>query len=385
MGTGNTSTAPPTRVFISHAFDDHAIAELVRNSIEARGVSCWIAPRDIMPGEDYPAAIQRGIAECNTMVLIFTANASSSKFVKREVTLAVEHNAVIVPFRTEDVRPEKDLAFNLAGVHWLDAVAPPLEQHLRTLSDRVAAIATGDIANQGAAQDAAREQKRNEMAAHERKAALGKRAAVAVMALVLLAGGVYLAQRPHRPADAALRSGLEHKLDNVLGPLGVRIDCDACGDGSAHVNVRVEDGNATLRGALSPAQQQVLRALPLQGEGVGSVSYSIVPLNAAQPAPPPPAAPVANKLPVEQSPAVNTAGQKPLVSPGNTERQAVRPQPAAEDDDATRVRQMIAKGRAQLAAGNTVSAASYFNSALDLDPDNAAAKAGLQAAQHGGR
>ncbi len=383
--SGSASAKPQSRVFISHAFDDHAIAELVSNAIEARGVPCWIAPRDIMPGEDYPAAIQRGIAECHTMVLIFTANASASKFVKREVTLAVEHNAVIVPFRTEDVRPEKDLEFNLAGVHWLDAVAPPLEQHIRTLAERVVGIVNGSTAQSGAEDAAAQLQKRRAQAARVHTAQLWKRGAAVLVLLVLLAaGGLYLAQRPHRPTDSVLRAGLEHKLEAALAPLGVRIECDSCGDRNAHVNVRVEDGNATLSGALSTTQQQVLHAMPLQSDGLGTVSYSIAPLNEAQPSPQS-TTPAGSKPPVTTVGAAAANRHGGTDATGNTVHKVPAPQPAAEDDDASRVRKLIANGRAHLSAGNAVSAANYFNAALDLEPDNAAAKAGLQAAERARR
>lgn len=363
----HASATPSSRVFISHAFEDHSVAELVCNAIEARGVPCWIAPRDILPGEDYPAAIQRGIAECGTMVLIFTAKASASKFVKREVTLAVEHNAVIVPFRTEDVRPEKDLEFNLAGVHWLDAVAPPLEQHLRTLAGRVAGIAGGNGA-QSSVDAAAQVQRRREEIERKRHMQLWRRGAAAILLFAALAaGGWFLAQHSHRPADSALRMDLEHKLEATLAPLGVRIGCDGCGDRSAYLNVRVEDGNATLSGALSAAQQQVLHAIPLQSDGLGTVTYAIVPLGE----------PAAAKAPLANSAPAKSTSVTPVPTPR-------APSPAsapAEDDNSTRVRKLVANGRAQLAAGNMVSAANYFNAALDIDPDNAAAKSGLQAAQ----
>jgi Tfp pilus assembly protein PilF len=51
--------------------------------------------------------------------------------------------------------------------------------------------------------------------------------------------------------------------------------------------------------------------------------------------------------------------------------------PQVPGDDELRVKQLIANGRKQLASGNYVSAANNFEAALDIDPDNAAAKAGL--------
>jgi hypothetical protein len=39
----------------------------------------------------------------------------------------------VVPFRIENVAPEKSLAYFMGSVHWLDALTPPIEQHLQKL------------------------------------------------------------------------------------------------------------------------------------------------------------------------------------------------------------------------------------------------------------
>ena len=39
-----------------------------------------------------------------------------------------------MPVRIEDAEPARSLAYFMAGVHWLDALTPPLEQHLQELA-----------------------------------------------------------------------------------------------------------------------------------------------------------------------------------------------------------------------------------------------------------
>ena len=51
-------------VFISHSTKDKAAADAVCAALEANGVRCWVAPRDIKPGENWATAILRGIAGC---------------------------------------------------------------------------------------------------------------------------------------------------------------------------------------------------------------------------------------------------------------------------------------------------------------------------------
>jgi len=75
------------------------------------------------------------------MVLIFSASTNESEHVKREVTAAFAANAVVIPFRIENVAPQGSLRYNLTGVQWLDAFAPPMEQHIGELARTISAIA----------------------------------------------------------------------------------------------------------------------------------------------------------------------------------------------------------------------------------------------------
>src|SRR5260221_12286095 len=43
----------------------------------------------------------------------------------------------VIPFRTEPVMPNRSLGYFLETVQWLDAISPPLEEHLGILVERV--------------------------------------------------------------------------------------------------------------------------------------------------------------------------------------------------------------------------------------------------------
>jgi hypothetical protein len=77
------------------------------------------------------------IDQCRVMVLIFSTHANLSKQVRREVQQAFEEEKPVVPFRIEDVKPEKALRYFIGPVHWLDALTPPVEQHLQKLTASV--------------------------------------------------------------------------------------------------------------------------------------------------------------------------------------------------------------------------------------------------------
>jgi len=74
------------------------------------------------------------------MVLIFSSNTNESRQVSREVERAVSQGVTIMPLRIEPAAPARSLAYFMAGVHWLDALTPPLEQHLQTLARSVTAL-----------------------------------------------------------------------------------------------------------------------------------------------------------------------------------------------------------------------------------------------------
>jgi hypothetical protein len=100
-------------------------------------VRCWIAPRDIDPGEDWPSAIASGIAGSRVMVLVFSQNSNVSEEVSRELYLAANNKVIIIPFVIENVKPEAGKAYYLGRTHWLDAMSPPTNAQIGQLVQSV--------------------------------------------------------------------------------------------------------------------------------------------------------------------------------------------------------------------------------------------------------
>lgn len=147
-------------VFISYSSHDKSVADAACAALERAGIRCWIAPRDITPGADWGVAIMDALDTCRAMVLIFSSNANSSPQVRRELERVVGRGVPIIPVRIEDSTPTKALAYFMGPVHWLDALTPPLEQHLQRLAnslktllavDERAAAEPGKTASAGAA------------------------------------------------------------------------------------------------------------------------------------------------------------------------------------------------------------------------------------------
>jgi hypothetical protein len=124
-------------VFISHSAKNKIIADAVCATLEANGIRCWIAPRDVIPSLEWGASIVEGIENSRIMVLVFTADANASPQISREVERAVNRGVPILPLRVEDVVPGKGLEYFIGNLHWMDALTPPLETHLKNLADTV--------------------------------------------------------------------------------------------------------------------------------------------------------------------------------------------------------------------------------------------------------
>jgi hypothetical protein len=127
-------------VFISYSSTDKVTADAVCAALESRGIRCWIAPRDVLPGEEYAAALVRAVHESRLMVLVFSSRANQSPQVLREVERAVSQSIPIIPFRVENVAPTAAMEYYISTCHWLDALTVPLERHLETLASTAAQL-----------------------------------------------------------------------------------------------------------------------------------------------------------------------------------------------------------------------------------------------------
>jgi len=200
-------------VFISYASEDKTVADAVCAMIESQGVRCWIAPRDVLPGVAYGEAIIDAIHGSRIMVLIFSSKANASTHIPKEIERAASRGVAVLPFRIEAVSPGKSLDYFIGSVHWLDAFTPPLDGHVKRLAENVktllsrgappveaipvaplpppvAPAPTGAAAQQGPAPSVP------PRAAGPAASTVGLYLALAVMALLVVALGLWFLVRP---------------------------------------------------------------------------------------------------------------------------------------------------------------------------------------------
>ena len=120
-------------VFVSYAAPDRTTAFAVVAGLEAEAIRCWVSPRDVLPGSEYGQAIVDAIKSCQVMVVVFSAEANNSPHVRREVERAMSAGRIIIPFRIDDTPLTGAMEYCLGNTHWLDAITPPLEEHIMIL------------------------------------------------------------------------------------------------------------------------------------------------------------------------------------------------------------------------------------------------------------
>jgi len=121
-------------VFISYSSEDVNSAQQVCTLLEREGVTCWIAPRDVPPGANYPQEIIHAIESTGCMVLLLSGHSNVSSFVQSEVERAYSKRKPVLPLRIHDVLPSQALELFISGRQWIDAWVPPLEGKVRLLA-----------------------------------------------------------------------------------------------------------------------------------------------------------------------------------------------------------------------------------------------------------
>jgi len=146
----NSPAGTASKVFISYASQDVAVADVVCAALETAGLPCWIAPRDVHPGESYAAAIVQAINSCRMLVLVLSKSAIDSPHVLREVERASSKKRPVLSVRMDATPLPPELEYFLSANHWLDASIGPIEQILPALigavQGRVSAPRPGSLA-----------------------------------------------------------------------------------------------------------------------------------------------------------------------------------------------------------------------------------------------
>jgi TolB-like protein len=121
------------RVFISYASQDASVAAALVERLEAEGIACWIAPRDVKAGAQYADAIVRAISSTRAFVLVLSESAIASSHVSKEVERASSKRRPIIALRIDAAPLTPALEYFLSESQWVDAQAGSMEPAYKKL------------------------------------------------------------------------------------------------------------------------------------------------------------------------------------------------------------------------------------------------------------
>ena len=109
-------------LFVSYATRDaRELAEDIVADLELRGVTCWIAPRDIPAGaRSWAAEIVASIRNCGSFLLLLSSGANASEEIEKEIDEAARQHKTLFAIRVEDIEPSAGLGYHLNCVQWRD-------------------------------------------------------------------------------------------------------------------------------------------------------------------------------------------------------------------------------------------------------------------------
>src|SRR5437763_1194599 len=119
---------PLSDVFITSSRRDMDAANKIYEALEATGVRCWTAHRDILPGKGYLGPILEALDQCRTVIAVASANMSTSNIYLLERVAG--RRVPIIWLMLDTATPPAEFRRFQELASTIDASIPPLESHL---------------------------------------------------------------------------------------------------------------------------------------------------------------------------------------------------------------------------------------------------------------
>jgi hypothetical protein len=92
------------RVFMSYSWKDKPAARRLEEALSRIGVDVWVDHERVRGGDPLARSLSDGLEWCDTLLLVWSAAASSSEWVEREWSAALSRRKRIVPCMLDDAR-----------------------------------------------------------------------------------------------------------------------------------------------------------------------------------------------------------------------------------------------------------------------------------------
>ncbi|MCM1364873.1 MAG: TIR domain-containing protein [Faecalibacterium sp.] len=131
-----------TDVFISYSTENQDIADMIVSCAERKGISCWIATRNIAAGS-YAQQIAQAIRKAKIFVVLVSSDAMLSPHVKNELDLAtpgIKEGLTIMPFRIDSAELDDEFRYYLGRHEFFDGYTPPFEDRVERFVEGIRSV-----------------------------------------------------------------------------------------------------------------------------------------------------------------------------------------------------------------------------------------------------
>lgn len=113
------------KVFVSHSHADSELAARVSKALRNEGLEVWNSDLDLLPGDNWAAEVARAMEESEAMVVLMTAGALSSPWVRREMEYALgakRYSNRLIPVAVGDREsiPVHDVPWIIRRLPWVE-------------------------------------------------------------------------------------------------------------------------------------------------------------------------------------------------------------------------------------------------------------------------
>src|SRR5690349_5792822 len=101
------------KVFCSHRQKDKPVVKEVAAKLAAAGIDPWVDEWEILPGDDFVGAINKGLKTCDAGLIFFSNEVADGKWVQAEISAltvqAIEDGKPVIPVLLDPDVPIPDL------------------------------------------------------------------------------------------------------------------------------------------------------------------------------------------------------------------------------------------------------------------------------------
>ncbi len=109
------------QVFISYSrLDPESSVQQIQSLLDDHGYSYWIDTVEMHSHDSFKGVLRDAIKACSVVLFLSSVNSNASKYVAKEISLAVKYDKPIIPLMLDDAPFSKSIEFDLNDIDCLD-------------------------------------------------------------------------------------------------------------------------------------------------------------------------------------------------------------------------------------------------------------------------